>query len=355
MIIITAERMTDIGTRLFEEAGANHDTAARVSAEIVSNALHGHDSHGIALLPRFLEDIDLGKIRPQAEPTVEMKGSGLALVDGHRGFGQLTMLEAMATAIRMAEDQGTASVGVTDCNHVGMLWNYAHRAAEAGMVALIWCVSGTDGGGGVMAPFGGRRSAIGNNPHAIGIPAGRHRPMVLDISSSAVAGGKVVWYAQQNKPIPEGWIIDEAGRSTTDPAKLFQGGGFREMAGALLPMAGHKGFGLALAGEILAGILTGFGSNNLPDFREGNGAFIIAIDVKRFLPLDDLGAHVDAFFEYVKSTPTDDRTEEILIPGEIEHRTRAEREKSGIPVTDVVWGQLVERGQSVGVAVESGA
>lgn len=217
MVIIAAERMADIGTRLFEKAGAKHDTAVRVSDEIVSNALHGHDSHGIALLPRFLEDIDLDKIRPQAEPTVEMKGSGLALVDGHRGFGQLTMLEAMATAIRMAEDQGTASVGVTDCNHVGMLWNYAHRAAEADMVALIWCVSGPDGGGGGMAPFGRRRSAIG-------IPAGRHRPMVLGISSSAVAGGKVVWYALQNKPIPEGWIIDEARRSRTDPGKLFQGG-----------------------------------------------------------------------------------------------------------------------------------
>ena len=355
MITIAAGHMIGIGTRLLERAGAAEAVAARVSTEIVSNALAGHDSHGITLLPRFLDDIDTGKIRPQAEPTVAMKGPGLALVDGHRGFGQLTMLEAMATAIRVAGDQGAASVSVTDCNHVGMLWNYAHSAAKAGVIGLIWCVSGPDGGGGVMAPFGGRRTAIGNNPLAIGIPAGRHQPMVLDISSSAVAGGKVVWYAQQGKSIPQGWIIDEDGRPTTDPTKLFQGDGFQQIAGALLPMAGHKGFGLALAGEILAGILSGYGSNNLSQYREGNGAFIVAIDVKFFLPPQVFGAQVDALFDYVKSIPTDDQTDEILIPGEIEQRTRAEREKAGIPVTEKIWAELVERGRSVGIAVEASA
>lgn len=352
MLTLGADRLRAMSTSLFVAAGADDKVAKELSRIIVDNCLYGHDSHGMACVPRFIDDIETGKIKPDTQPTIKRNGPGAAIVDGRRGFGQLTMNHAVQLAIQIASQQVISSVAVTDCNHIGMLWNYAKTAAENGMITLIWCVCGPDGGGGVMAPFGGAKTAIGPNPIAVGIPAGRCHPFVLDIATSVVAGGKVVWHIQQNKQIPYGWILDEDGKHTTDPTKLFRGG-IREIAGALLPMGGHKGFSLGLASEILGGVLTGYGTGNMPEFREGNGSMIIAIDVKAFMPLVEFGEQVDSLLKYVKSVPTDDDTDEILIPGEIEFRTYAEREKNGIPITKGLWEKLQKVGQKYKVAVES--
>jgi len=351
MLMHSADQLREIAVRLFERVSVPEAAARQVSECIVENCLYGHDSHGMALLPRFIGDIETGKIRPDAAPVVTPRAPAAAVVDGRRGFGPLTMIEAMRTAIRLAETTGVAGVTVTQCNHVGILWAFAKMAADAGMIGTIWCVSGPKGGGGLVAPFGGIRKALGANPIAVAIPAGEMHPFVLDISTSVVAGGKVVLHAQHKKPIPPGWILDEDGRATTDPTKLFKNGDIRIVAGALLPMAGYKGFGLGLAAEMLGGILTGYGTAHRPDFREGNGCFITVVDVKKFVPFEEFTRNADALFRYVKSVPRDPRTQEILIPGEMEFRTRERREREGIPVNKEVWTMIMAAAERLGVLV----
>ena len=220
-------------------------------------------------------------------------------------------------------------------------------AAEKGMVGMIWCAAGPQGG--LVAPYGGKKKAIGANPVGIGIPAGSMRPLVLDISTSAVAGGKIVLYAQQNKKIPLGWLLDEDGNPTTDPNELVKEG---KITGVQLPMAGYKGFGLGMVIELLGGVLTGYGPAYTPDYKEGNGAFIMAIDIEKFLPLDEFGRQTDALFRHVTTVPTDSETEEILIPGELEYRTREQRERNVIPVTDAVWADITAVAEKFKVSLE---
>ena len=296
-----------------------------------------------------VEDLESGKIRPEAKTETVKKSSCFALLDAHRCFGQLAITDAMHKAMQMAESGGVAAVTLTNCNHVGITWTFCREPAEHGMIGMIWCVSGPEGGGGLGAPYGGKTKAIGANPIGVGIPAGKMTPLILDISTSVVSGGTVVLYAQQNKQLPLGWLLDEQGNPTTDPNELLKAG---KLVGNLLPMAGYKGFGLGLIAEILGGLLTGYGASHMADFREGQGVFIIVIDVKQFIDPDEFGRQTDALFKHVKSVPTDSETEEILIPGEPEYRTRKRREQEGIPVTEAVWSAITACAKKLSVSLE---
>ena len=346
--------LRDVINKLFIAAGTSEDEAKDVTEDILNNCLYGHDTHGMMLVPRFLGHIESGKIKPDAAIEITKKAGAVAMIDAHRGFGNLAMRDAMRTAMDLAKEYGIGAVAMTNCNHVGIMWTTAKMATEKDMVGMIWAVSGPEGGGGLVAPFGGRKRAIGANPIAVGIPAGEMKPLVLDISTSAAAGGKVFLYAEQGKKLPLGWLIDENGNPTTDPNEFMKNG---KWAGALLPMAGYKGFGLGLIAEILGGLLTGFGANHeIPDYKEGNGMFMIAVRVAAFISMDEFEKEIDAFFEYVKSTPTADETDEILIPGELEFRTREERERAGtVPVTEKAWNDTKEFAEKLGVDMgESG-
>ena len=346
MPVISAAKLKKLSVSLFEKMGVPQDVAQVVSSSTVENCLYGHDTHGMILIPRFIRDLESGKIKPDAKSEVVKKSVGTAWIDGHRGFGQVTMIEAMKTAVDMARGPGVAAVTVTNCNHVGILWSYARTAAAAGMVGIIWCASGPQGG--LVVPYGGIEKAIGANPMAVGIPGGEMSPLVLDISTSAVAGGRVILHAQNNQEIPLGWVLDADGKPTTDPSKLHT----EEfgVVGSLLPMAGYKGYGLAMVIELLAGVLTGYGPAYTPDYQEGNGIFIIVVDVEKFLPLAAFGKQADALFRHVKSVSTDSETEEIFIPGELEYRTREKREREGIPVPDAVWADITAIAGKLGVS-----
>lgn len=318
--------------------------ASIVSDNIVENCLYGHDSHGMTLLPRFVSDIKIGKIKPEAKSKIEKKSVCSVQIDGNRGFGQVTMTEAMNIAVDIAKDTGISAVTVTNCNHVGILWSFVKTAADKGAIGMIWCASGPQGG--LVAPYGGIKRAIGANPLGIAIPAGDMNPLVLDFSTSAVAGGKIVLHAQKNKKIPYGWLLDKDGRPTDDPNKLIEDG---QIVGHLLSMGGYKGFGLGMVIELLGGVLTGYGPSYIPEYKEGNGLFIIAVDIEKFMPLKEFGSQTDALFQHVKAVPTDSQTKEIMIPGEIEYKTRAIREKEGVPVTKTVWDNIITLSKELGI------
>ena len=353
MGVFRVDYLRELNVKLFEKMGVPVGIAGEVSDAVLENCLYGHDSHAMILVPRFLADIEKGKIKPDARVEVIKKSASIALLDAHRGFGQLAMKDAMKIAMEMAKETGLAAVSVTNCNHVGILWTFAKMPAERDMIGMIWCVSGPEGGGGLVAPPGGKKKAVGANPIAVGIPAGEMKPLILDMSTSAVAGGKILLYAQQGKKIPLGWLLDEEGNPTTNPNELLKGG---KLAGTLLPAAGYKGFGLGLAAEILGGLLTGYGASHMSDYREGQGVFIIVVDVKVFISLEEFRRQTDALFRHVKAVPTDSETKEILIPGELEYGTRKERGSSdAIPVSDEVWAGMTAWAKKLGVDVADSA
>jgi len=348
---VATDDVREMCVGLFEKAGAPRESAEAVTDGIIENCLCGHDTHGMTLVPRFLNNIETGRIIPDARAEVVRRSGAVALVDGHRGFGPLALKAAMAVAMEIADESGVAAVTVTNCNHVGILWTTARTAADEGMIAMIWCVSGPEGGGGLVAAPGGKGPAIGANPIAAGIPAGAMKPVIVDMSTSASSGGKVVLHAQQGRKIPLGWLLDGQGNPTTDPNELVKDG---KIVGTLLPAAGYKGFSLGLVAEILGGILTGYGANHRSDYREGQGVLIVVIDVKAFISPEEFRKETDELLGFIKTTPTDAETEEILIPGELEYRSREEKERCGrIPITDTVWDDLLAWARKLGVETVS--
>jgi len=303
----------------------------------------GHDSHGVIRIPSYLRKISDGQIVPQAQPEVVRETPTTALIDGHWAFGQMVAARGMEIAIAKAQEQNMAAVGMFHCPHIGRVGEYPAMAAQQGMIGLTVCNSGPPGGN--VAPFGGRKPFFSTNPLALAVPAGEHSPLLLDFATSVVAEGKVRVARNRGKQIPEGWIIDSEGRASTDPRDLYEGG-------ALLPFGRHKGYGLALFVDILGGILTGAGCTSMPDYDGGNGTFLMTIDPRTFRPLADFKAYVDQLFTAIKEVSLAPDVEEILIPGEIEYRTQAQREREGIFVEEVTWAQIAEAAQRLEVDVE---
>ena len=200
-----------------------------------------------------------------------------------------------------------------------------------------------------MAPYGGPRRFLGANPLAWGLPAGEMRPLIMDISTSMVAGGRVLLAREKGESIPEGWMLDKDGRPTTNPDDLWEGEEISRIAGALLPFGAYKGYGLGLLVEMLGGILTGYGCAYLPDYREGNGTFMVAIDVDRFVPLKEFRRQADDLFRTIKKAPTAAQTEDILIPGDLEFRTSEEREREGIAIPERIWGRIAAVASELGI------
>jgi uncharacterized oxidoreductase len=196
-----------------------------------------------------------------------------------------------------------------------------------------------------VAPFGGREARLGTNPLAIAFPSDLEAPVLVDMATSAVAGGKIAVARARRAPIPTGWILDHEGRPTTDPAALGEGG-------VMLPLGGpegHKGYALSFAVETLAAILPGLGFGVDPDGRHNDGAFLLAFDPGAFLPPDRFRAEVAAFARYLKATPPAQGFAEVLYPGELEHRTALARRRDGIPVEDATWEHLGALARAAGL------
>jgi uncharacterized oxidoreductase len=266
-----------------------------------------------------------------------------ARVDGHWGFGQVVSTRAMELAIRKARERRVAVVTVFRQSHVGRLGDYPLMAARAGLVGIMMCDSGRAPK--QVAPFGGREARLGTNPLAIAFPSDLEAPVLVDMATSAVAGGKIAVARARRSPIPTGWILDREGRPTTDPAALGEGG-------VMLPLGGpegHKGYVLSFAVETLAAILPGLGFGVDPAGRHNDGAFLLAFDPGAFLPTDRFRAEVAAFARYLKATPPAEGFAEVLYPGELEHRTALARRRDGIPVEDATWERLGALARAAGL------
>src|SRR3954466_10416311 len=332
---ISADRLTSIGVALLKAAGASQSEAEAVARGCVNANLAGHDSHGIIMVPNYIERIKVGHISPGAKWTIVQESPTTTVIDGHWGFGYVVTREAMKLTIEKAKKNNVAAATVFRQSHIGRLAAYPLMALEAGMIGLITADSGRSPK--AVAPFGGREARLGTNPISMAIPSDLEGPLYLDMATSAAAAGKIALAVARNEKVPDGWVIGADGRPTNDPRQLRQGGALLPLGG---PDGGYKGTGLAVMVEILCGLLTGLGFGVEPTGRHNDGCFIAVFKVDAFRPLGEFKKEVGDFIRYLKETPPAEGSSGVLYPGEIEHRREQDRRQNGIEVEDATWSKI---------------
>ncbi len=267
----------------------------------------------------------------------------MEVLDGDDGPGFIVGRDAMKRAIQLAEKFNVGVVGAIRSNHFGAAGIYARMASEQGMIGIVL----TNVVQNIVAP-GGSKSITGNNPLAIAIPTFGEFPFLLDISLSNVSGGKLLLASKKGEKIPLDWATDKDGRPSDDPDKAFEG--------FLLPVGGYKGLGLSYAIDILCGLITGGvfqsgmkGMYKYPDDPSLTGHFMIVINPLSIMDRDEMEKRMATFYQTIKSSPMWDESREMLLPGEIEHRTEMARLENGIPLPANLVDELVDLGEELGV------
>ena len=340
MAKLSAGALTEMATAVLGAAGASDAHARSVAHSLVLSNLHGHDSHGIAQILSYVDQIEKGSLDPKVSPTILNERPTAALVDGGWGFGQVAAAYATAVLVRKVQATGVAAVGIQRCNHIGRLGEYAETATGAGVIAMITLCGG--GRGTSTTPYGGAGKTLGTNPFAFGLPAQEFPPVIVDFATTVVAGGKIALAREKGEQLPEGWLLDRNGMPTRDPNDLSNGGMLRTMAD-------YKGLGLSMVAEALGGALTG-----ATRFEEGeksrNCVFMWGVATDIFLPTGEYEQLEDRSIDKVKSTPPAPGFERVLIPGERGRLNTAEREREGIELPDNTWRKLVDLATHYGVS-----
>jgi LDH2 family malate/lactate/ureidoglycolate dehydrogenase len=327
--IHSAEELRSLASAVLAAAGTPPATVATVAESLVEADLRGHGSHGVRRLIPYVEWVRAGQIEPGALPEVARRHGAIAIVDGRHGFGQLAGRLAASEAAGLARRHGIAAVTIQRCSHIGRLGEYVEAPAHEGLAALAFCNSDP-----TVAPFGGRERRLGTNPLAWAVPRGEQAPpVVMDWATSAVAEGKLAVALARGERVSERVLVDAAGEPSRDPADFYAGG-------ALLPFGAHKGSGLSVMIELVGGALSGAGVSTLEGHGLGNGVVLIALDVAAFVPREDFEAQTAEFCAELARTAPATGFEEVLVPGEIELRTREQRLREGVPVPAATWSEL---------------
>ena len=342
---IVAAKLTELICEILKAAGTPSDHAQVVAVGFVESNLTGHDSHGVVQIPRYIRAIAEGRINLNADMKVVRDHPGSAVIDADWGFGQIAARMAMEMAVAKARKQAVACASVFNCNDVSRLGLYSVMACRENCLGMITVNDG--GANPYVAPWGSRARLMSTNPISMGIPVGDRPPICIDMATSVVAGGKVALARQRGEKLPPGCIMNAYGELSIDPKEFFESPG-----GALLPLggsvAGHKGFALSLMVDILSGGLSGAGCSGSAQ-RDGQGVFVMAINVEAFTPFDDFVASVAALIERIKALPKAEGFDEILVPGEPEQRQKAKRLRDGILIDETTRQELAKVAGQLGV------
>ena len=335
-IAIAVEDLRAFCLEALAKVGVDEPEARTTADVLVTTDTWGVHTHGVKALGGYVRRLRAGGLKARAKPAVVAEGPGWATVDGDSGLGMVVSVFAMGVAIEKAHTCGIGYAGVRNSCHFGAAGYYAALAAGQGMIGLAMANDAPS----VTAP-GARGRVTGSNPFACAIPTGAGDPILLDMATSTVAGGKVVAAHTLGQPIPAGWLVDEDGLPTTDPAAFLRGG-------ALTPMAGHKGYGLALMIESLAGILTGAALTRQvlswiaddPARPTGHGAAFVAFDIAAMMPLEEFKRRADGLCREMRDAPKAPGSDRIYLPGEIEWERRRKALAGGIVLPDDVLSSL---------------
>lgn len=326
------------------------EAIARPTVEVmVETDLSGIDSHGIAMMPLYAEQRAEGRWVAAPEIRIVRETAVTGLIDGGHGLGHAPSVRAIGMAIEKAKASGLATIGVRNSNHYGAAGIYALRAAERGLIGVattnVWKAS--------VVPTRSRKAMFGTNPIAFAAPAGRNPPFVLDMATSTVAIGKLTVAKLNQKPIPEGWAVDDTGRPTIDPVTALKHRLLSPLGG-IPGMSSHKGYGLAAMVEILSAMLPGAfyaptRERHHPGTRHYNvGHFFLAIDPGAFRDPAEFCAEIDDMIDALHGAVPVDKGLPVLVPGDPEHTARALRQASGVPIPASLLAQIKEIARAAG-------
>ena len=320
---------------------------------MVEAGLLGHDTHSVLRFPQYTNMAREGQVKAGAPLEILQEKDGVIQVSGGWNYGPVTATRAAELAIERARTRALVAITVRDCNHVARLGRFVDIIARQGNLIAILCANG-HGADLAVAPHGGRERRLPTNPLAVGIPTKRDWPIVLDMTTSMTSGGALRDYRNKNQPVPEGSIIDGEGRPTTD-VEDYYGSPNGAMLPLGFPLMGHKGFGLSLVIDILAGGLSGGGCSQANPPETGNALFLTVLDISAFRDLAEFHGEVDRFIDWLKSSPPMAGFDEVMLPGENSHRIYQQRQHQGLEVDDNAWDQITALAEELGIAVPSPA
>jgi LDH2 family malate/lactate/ureidoglycolate dehydrogenase len=346
--LVNPEELTARVAGIFSRIDVPTDEARIVAEHLVEADLRGVHSHGVIRVPTYVAGIKKGSINPRPKIEVVEDNGGQVVMDGDFGLGQLTAFRANELAIERGKEHGMAAVALRRSTHCGAMAYYALRARAADLIGIAITNAGMN-----MTPTGGTQKIIGNNPFAMAVPTTRDWPMVLDMATSVVAGGKLDVARSKGQSIPLGWARDKDGNPTTDPVAA--------RAGSLEAVGDYKGYGMAVMLDVLAGVLSGgrFGGMlgieagrgveaGAPPARGEMGQFFMTFNVERFMPLEMFKARMDELIDQIHASPKAPGVDRIYVAGEIEHGLQSERLAQGLPIEESVLAALDTAASEVG-------
>ena len=341
---IDSVSLTAAVTRIFEAGGCATDEAARVARNLVDANLAGHDSHGVIRVLRYVDWLRAGSVKPGQTIALVHETPAMAVVDGQMGLGQTICAQAMELLAHKTKHAGIGMVAIRRVGHTGRQGAWAEQLAAHGLISLHFL--NTTGIGMMAAPFGGTDRRLSPSPIAMCVPRpGDAPPILLDFTTTVVAEGKLQVARNKGASVAEGTIVDKAGNPTTDPADFYAGG-------ALLTIAGHKGHGLNILADLLAGALSGGGCTSPGVTVMENTMTSIAIDPGPVVTLSTYENEIMRFNDWVTGSPPKDPAQPVLMPGDMEVNTRAQRQADGIPIDDTTWTQILEGAAMVNVSAD---
>jgi hydroxycarboxylate dehydrogenase B len=345
-----AGELTNQCAAILRAGGSHEEEARRVAENLVLANLSGHDSHGVGMVPRYVESILEGGLQPNAHAKVNVDLNSLLALDGQRGYGQVVGEEAMELAMARAAQTGSCVMTLGNAHHLGRIGQFAEMAVAQGLVSIhfVNVLSRP-----TVAPWGGSDGRFGTNPCCIGIPLPGEEPFVLDFATSRVAQGKMRVAHNEGRTVDPGLLIDEHGQPTTNPGVVVvpQSNG---LLGALLTFGEYKGYGLAVACELLGGALTGGGTwhKALTTSRAVyNGMLTIVIDPRKLGTQEAFAAESKAFVDWVRQSPVAQGHDAVMLAGAPERRARAQRLQGGISVDDTTWSEITAAAAKVGASI----
>ena len=343
-MLVQSDPLSEAVSSIFKATGSANPEASCVARHLVDANLSGHDSHGVIRVSQYLDYMNEGTLIANQNISVVFESDTIGVVDGHMGFGQVIGEQAMNVLSSKAKASGLGLVTIRNCGHIGRGGSWAEQLAKDDLISLHFV--STTGLGMFAVPFGGTDRRMSLAVMVVGVPVEGRPPIMLDCATSTTAEGKIRVARNKGVPVPEGQIVDKQGNPTTDPNDFYEGG-------AVLMMAGHKGYGLNFMTDLLAGALSGSGCTKPGVNHLINTMTSIAIDPGSFTNRETYMAEIKQFCDWVVGSPPKDPNGKVLLPGQIEHETRAQRQRDGIPIDDETWRRLVEVAVSVGLQRES--
>lgn len=354
--LVPSAGMEALGRAIFAKAGCSPEEADRIARRLTGANLRGHDSHGVIRIPRYVQWIGDGVQVPNQTVTLLLDQPSFAIVDGRYGFGQSIGEQTVDIGIARAKKHGVAVTALRNSGHLGRIGDWAERAAAQNIVSIHMVnVRGSL----LVAPYGSLSRRMGTSPFCAGIPVAGGEPIILDFATSLVAEGKALVALKGGKPLPHGSLVDGDGNLTADPSPLYGTvppncyPDANNGPGALRAFGDHKGSGMNFLMEMMAGALGGSGTAGAigePKRRRFcNGMFSFYVDAAAFDTENAFAAEVKSYVDFVKSATPTTPGGEVLVPGEKERATLAERTAKGLPLAVEAWDDILNTARKLGI------